>query len=63
MKKSNQIHIDNLIKKIIIENLEEKADSLVSKIKKGRIPTDDEVEEKDTGPSAKAKRKAKAGAE
>lgn len=45
MKKSNQIHIDNLIKKIIIENLEEKADSLVSKIKKGRIPTDDEVEE------------------
>ena len=45
MKKSNQIHIDNLIKKIIIENLEEKADSLVSKIKKGRIPTDDEVDE------------------
>ncbi len=45
MKKSNQIHIDNLIKKIIIESLEEKADSLVSKIKKGRIPTDDEVEE------------------
>lgn len=45
MKKSNQIHIDNLIKKIIIENLEEKADSLVSKIKKGRTPTDDEVEE------------------
>jgi hypothetical protein len=45
MKKSNQIHIDSLIKKIIIENLEEKADSLVSKIKKGRIPTDDEAEE------------------
>lgn len=45
MKKSNQIHIDSLIKKIIIENLEEKADSLVSKIKKGRTPTDDEVEE------------------
>jgi hypothetical protein len=45
MKKLNQTYIDSLINRVINETLEEKADNLVSKIKKGRIPTDDEVEE------------------
>jgi hypothetical protein len=44
MEKLNQTYIDNLINKVITETLEEKADKLVSRIKK-ITPTDDEVEE------------------
>lgn len=46
MKKNNDMNLDRLINRVISETLEEKADKLSSKIKRGRrIPTDDEVDE------------------
>lgn len=46
MKKNNDMNLDRLINKVISETLEERADKLSSKIKRGRrTPTDDEVDE------------------
>lgn len=44
MKKLNQTYINSLISQVISENLEEKADKLVSKIKRRIPPTDEEID-------------------